>query len=282
MTTYAFDIHDATLAEIREIINRKELENVPLLGQSTFTGDGVRNQWYVAPPGYYVYEDGFTLTVDGASATHTLDPDTGIVTLNSIPADGAAGLCTFTAVQFPDFMVDAAINMSAYGLYPYFYKTDLEIVTTDGSTYEFELPESVDVVTSVDYRSDANSGWSARSRERYTIFNNGDALVLRFYSPPPSGYLRVHVVSRPGAFTDASQTLSGIGVPERAMAPIVSGAVWHLLNSKAAVRIRTDVAVATMGTGTVFPSMMTQVADKWAMRYQFELQSLRMRPWMVT
>lgn len=282
LTEFAYDIQDATMAQIRELINRTEIENNRILGNSTFTGNGETTSWYVAPPGFYIYEDSFSVTVDGVAASHTLDSVTGIVTMNSVPADGSLGVCSFQAQAFPDFQVDAAINSAIQLLFPAFYLTDNEIVACDGDTYEFTMPESVEVVTSVDYRSGTSGGWSRQDRRRrFTVEKDGDSIVIRFYTAPSSGYLRFHTVSRPGLFTYEDQPLSALGLPGRAAQAIIPAAVYQLLMAKSAVRIRTDVAVATMGTGTVFPSMMSSVASNWLMRYQFVLNSIRMKPWMI-
>ena len=283
MIDYAYDIQNASLAEIRELINRTEIENNPVLGRSLFTGDGKQTQWYVAPPGFYIYPDSFSVTVNDVAASYTLDSVSGIVTMDSIPAVDAVGVCQFTAVAFPDFQIDAAINRTIPNMFPQFWVAERYLLTADGSTYEFEVPDEIEVVTSVDYQTASGTGgWSKQSRKRFTIEPDGTSTIIRYYTAPGAGTLRVHTVKRPNTFTYEDQTLSSLGLPKRALAPLISGTVYRLLMSKAALRIRTDVAVATMGTGTVFPSMMNQVASNWLMRYQFELQSMRMRPWMIT
>jgi len=281
MTDYAYDITDATLPELREAINRTELENVPTLCMSTFKGDGVRTQWYVGQPGFYIFADGFSVTVDDIPADYTLDSETGIITMTDIPAEDRIGACQFTAVQFTDFAVDMAINAAIQDLFPAMYIVGTQEVSCDSDTFEYVIDEPVEIVTSIDYRSGTSGGWTRQARRRYRTYQEGQAQVIQFYSAPSAGTLRVHTVSRPETFTDDSQALSSLGLPARAMRPIISGAVYRLLLNKAAVRIRTDVAVATMGTGTVFPSMMTQVAGNWLMRFQFEMDAARMRPWMM-
>lgn len=281
MTDYSYSITDATLAEIREIINRTELENVLTLCTSSFKGDGVNTRWYVGQPGYYIFPDDFSVTVDGISAAYTLDSETGIVTMTSIPAEDSVGVCRFTAVQFTDFAVDAAINAAIQDLYPAMYVPGTEEIVCDSDTFEYEVTGPVEAVISVDYRSGSSGGWTRQARRRYRTYLDGTSTMIQFFTAPSAGTLRVHTVSRPGTFTDESSALSSLGLPARALRPIISGAVYRLILNKSAVRIRTDVAVATMGTGTVFPSMMAQVASNWMMRFQFELDAARMRPWML-
>lgn len=277
MTEYSYSIQDATLGEIREIVNRSAIENNEILGKSSFVGDGKTREWYVAPPGFYIEPSSLSITVNDQVAPFTLDPVSGIVTMSSIPANGATGECSFTARAFSDFQIDTAINAAVSMLFPALYVTGTETLYGDGSTYEFALPDKVEVVTSIDRLN--QDKWTRLDRaKRYSIYRDV-SLCVRFFSAP-SEQLRVHTIERPGYFTHRDQSLSSIGLPRRALDPLVAGAVYQLLLSKSAVRIRTDVAVATMGTGTVFPSMMSQIASSWMMRFQFQLNAVKMRPWI--
>lgn len=267
-----------TLANLKERVNA-ELENAPLLGKSTVDVLAGSDQWYIAPPGFFVLASPApSMTLDGAPVSITLDPVTGIASA-AAPQTAGTGVFEFWYVSWTDDIIEQAINSTIQNLFPAFYVAGVQEETPDGSTYEFDLDAGVQFCTGVETRTDTSRPWSRRARSRYTIFTDGTHNVIRFYAAPEAGLMRLHTISRPIALASDSDDLSDAGLPDRAADPIVSGSVYYLLLQKSAPRIRSDVAVATMGTGTVFPTMMAQVAQSWLMRYQFQLASTKMPPW---
>lgn len=267
-----------TLANLKERVNA-ELENAPMIGGSSIDVEAGSQQWYIAPPGFFVLDTPApTMELDGSNVSITVDPTTGIATA-AAPQTAGTGVFNFMYVSWTDDIIGQAINATIQNLFPSFYVAGVQDETPDGSTYEFDLDVGVEFCTGVETRTSTTDGWSRKRKARYTIFTDGDHNVIRFYTAPESGYMRLHTISRPVALASDSDDLSDAGLPERAADPIVSGSVYYLLLQKSAPRIRSDVAVATMGTGTVFPTMMAQVAQSWLMRYQFQLASMKMPPW---
>ena len=269
-----------SLADIRQFVNN-ELENHPLPGKSVVDVDGTATEFYMGPPGFFPIDDGTaTFSVDGVAVAITVDDTSALATTATAPSAGT-GTFTFNYVSWRDEVVDRAINATINSLFPAFYVAGTDTTQdTDGSTYEFDMPDAVEFVTAVELRSDSTSGWVKQAKAKYEVFRDGLHKVLRFYSAPSAGEMRVRTISRPEPLVADADELSDIGLPERALDCIISGSVYYLLNQKSAPRIRSDVAVATMGTGTIFPTMMNQVAQGWLMRYQFQLASDRMTPWM--
>lgn len=267
-----------TLEDIRVMVNA-ELENHEIMGTFDFIGDGTTTQWYVAPPGFFVVPDTLVVKVDGTEQNATVDGLSGILTMDSAPAGTTVCQATFKYHAWSDDVIDSMINATINSMFPSIYVRGTETITSDGSSYEYDVPATVEFVLGVELMESSATNYTKKRSTKYTIFTDGTHKVIRFFSPPEAGTLRLHTISRPSELTADDDTLAAAGIPERAADTLVSGSIYRCLLQKSAPRIRSDVAVASMGTGTIFPSMMTQVAQAWLMRFQFQMASVKMAPW---
>jgi hypothetical protein len=251
-----------------------ELQNNVYHGTATEVGDGTTATYFVAPVGYYIVDDAtFVVTKSGvavAAADYTMDFTNGIFTFDTAPADDAALVWNFTYRPWNSTVVSSAVDYAVLASFPAFYVNTHEDLTPDGSTYEFDISDG-EIVTRVMYRSGSTGAWALKQRKTYEVINDGTH-TLRFWTAPPSGYLKVFYVTRPAITT----------IPERALPALISYACYYLITSKMAPRVRADVAVATQGTGTLSPRQMGDAANALYMRAQMQLAQTRMQPWSIS
>lgn len=265
-----------TLDELVASVNR-ELENKTYHGSAEVTGDGSASLFLVAPVGFTVVEDSVSVTInDEATSEYTFDYDSGICTMNSVPTTAHTIHWEFDYVSFSETIVQSAIQAAVQAMFPAFYVTDVITATSDGETYEFELGDDVEFLTSLEYMGETSDRYYRRKRHRWEVYDDAGTKYLQFYLAPPAGTLRARVIKRPSAITT---DLATAGLPERAADPIVSYACYHLLTQKMAPRIRADIAVATQGQGAVFPSQMRYAVESFNLRWQVQLAANRMPPW---
>lgn len=267
-----------TLEDIRDMVNA-ELENHEIMGSFDFIGDGTTTQWYVAPPGFFVVPDTLVVKVDGVAAGGSVDGLSGILTMESAPAGTKVCRATFKYHAWSDDVIDSMINATINSMFPSIYVRATDTITTDGTSFEYDVDDTVEFVIGVEFKDTSSTNYTKKRNTRYTIFTDGTHKVIRFFTAPAAGTVRIHTISRLLPLSSDSDTLAAAGIPERAADALVSGSVYRCLLQKSAPRIRSDVAVASMGTGSIFPSMMAQVAQSWLMRFQFQMASIRMAPW---
>lgn len=103
---------------------------------------------------------------------------------------------------------------------------------------------------------------------------------LHFHKIPYAGAFRITYVGRGAALSSDSDTLeSTSGLPTRARAYLVSYAVWSLLKSAEAQRVFDDRAHNSQGTGGTRVYELTNTAQSWQAKWQYEKSVNRMRPW---
>jgi hypothetical protein len=247
-----------------------ELENITYRGACEAEGDGLTAIFHIAPQGYYIVDGSIGCALDGVTTSaFTMDYAGGLCTLTSTPASGVAIYWQFDYQPWPAGVVEDSIEAAVYSCYPYFYTNTHEDFTPDGSTYEFDISDG-DVVTRVMFRSGTSGAWSLLQRKTYEVINDGTH-TLRFWTAPATGYMKVFYITRPTLTT----------IPDRALPAIVSYACYYLITSKMAPRVRTDVAVATQGTGTLSPRQMGDAANAFYMRCMMQLAQVRMQPWSI-
>lgn len=266
-----------SFADIVDMVNL-EIANKTIKGKASATGDGETCDYLISPSGYYVKDNNNLFArVSGESAEiHSFNEFSGVLTLLEKPELGAPVLFQFDYVSWPDTMVESAVDAGVQALFPSFYIEQSHTTNVDGSTTEIALPENLEFVKWYDIMP--GDRWIKRRRD-FELYTEGQNKVMYFFSPPPAGDIRVIGIYRHETFADG-MTLSDIGLPDRAMFPIVSYACYYLLTQKQAPRIRTDVAVATQGQGTLSPRQMSDASNSFFLRFQMQLASVKMPPWV--
>jgi len=264
------------LTDIIDSVNQ-EVENHLLRGTFGAEGDGTTYIWHAAPTGrFLVNDETFLVTLDGEpTSAYTMNWQSGDIVMTSPPDDEAELLVSFNSVYWSDDEVEAAVATAAEMLFPNFYVTTVEEVQGESDKYEYTLSTPfVEAILQVDHSSNGDEPWTTYAGNRYESHRSGEDLYLKFYTSPGDEEMKVHVVSRP--YVTDSDTIE---VPDRAFAPMVSYAAYYLLSQKQARRVRSDVAVNTLGVGTLSPRQMNDAANALYLRFQMQLQFMKMRPW---
>lgn len=186
-----------------------ELENYTRKGSAEATADGTLKSFLVAPHGYFIVDDAdFAVYVDGVEESgYTMDFDSGVCTLESTPNDGSSVSFVYNYLYWPSSLVLNAINAGIGVLFPDMYVEDTTTITSDGESYEYEAPENTVFIRHVFYKSETAESWSLlRKGVRWTWYQAGANKYIRFFSPPASGSLRVHTISRPYQFSSQQYT----------------------------------------------------------------------------
>lgn len=266
-----------TLTDLITLVNN-EVGNIPERGNATATGDATTIDYLIAPPQRFIVEDDplsedpetFGFYLDGsANATGTMNYENGVYSLYA-PEDGHTLYWEFDYVYWPDTVVETAVYAGVNALFPFYYKNVLE--TAEAAQEMTLTTPHADVVTSIESGSDL--AYTRIGNKNWETFKSGDDMVVRFYSAP-SGTLRIHVVQRP-ALID-----SVLNVPDRAADAIVSYAAYYLLGQKVAPRMRSDVAMATIGGGNLSPRQMNDASNSFYLRHQMQCQAGKMHPWSI-
>jgi len=262
-----------------------ELENYSTNGFASTAGDGTSTQFRIAPNGYHVIEGSVVVTLDDVStAAFTVDSYQGVLTLNVAPALGVVVNISFQYAYWSNTLVLQAINAGLNNLFPSFYShtVDSTSVVGDGSTTEFPLAAGAEFIVAVDNKGDSDTKYTRQARSKYDWYWSGPVLTLRFYAAPSSGGgMRVRCINRPAPLlADGDDLLTKSGIPERAQDCIISYACYYLLTQKIAPRVRSDIAVNTIGVGTLSPRQINDAIQAWMSRFQFQLAATKMPPWM--
>lgn len=268
-----------TLTELIEGVN-SELENRIIAGSAEVTGDGKSSVFLIAPPGRRIVNDAYfsVFINDVATTAYTMDFDSGECTMVSIPATTDEVAWSFNYVYWPETLVITAINAGINALFPHFYVPTATAVAVVG--YEYDMSATTEFVASIDSSTSATGPWKKLSPSRYEVFYDDGGTVVRFYVTPSSGYIRPHCICRPTELALAADTLETTsGLPARAQVPITSYACYYLLSQKVAPRTRSDISVATTGTGYLSPRQMNDATNSFYLRFQMQVASSKMRPW---
>ncbi len=224
-----------------------------------------------------------TCTVGGAASTAWVcDYATGWFEFNSAPADDAAILWNYSYTHFSADDIRQALNYGVDRLFPYFYVTDLDTsLSTTSGTYEYTLP-ACEVVTGVEWRSSSGDPWKRLKTSRWSVLNDGATRYLQLHDNPPDGFLRLHLVKRAGGFTADSDTLAGLGLPDRCASALVAHACLWLLDERIAARVQSDAAIANQGEGaaSVYYDFY-RAHNVFSLLLETELNLKRMNPWSV-
>lgn len=270
-----------TLESLVESVN-SELENRTISGSAEVTGDGKTSVFLIAPPGRSIVEDAdFAVYInDIATSEYTMDYDSGECTMTSVPATTDEISWSFNYCYWPETLVIAAVNAGINALFPHFYVPTATAIATDGTSYEYDMTETVQFVTSIDTSSAETGPWKRLSSSRYELYYDAGGTVVRFYTAPDTGYIRPHCISRPIVLVNLSDDIeSDSKLPSQAANPIISYACYYLLSQKVAPRTRQDISIATTGTGNLSPRQMNDATNSFYLRFQMQLASSKMRPW---
>ena len=276
LSTAVYRGDSLSVAMVSERVNQ-ELENYPLLGTFSAEGDGETYIWHVPPIARFVVEDAtFVVRINGSVYnSYTMNYETGDITFATVPAEGAEIYIEFNHVHWLDEVVESAIAAAVDSTFPSFYISEVEEVSTDGSSFEYELTSiAVESVRQTEFRADTSGGWKVNTYgKKYECFWDGETKTLRFYTAPAEGSLRVHLISRP------SITNGYINLPSRALSALVSYSCYYLLLQKMTRRLRSDVAINTVSGGSLSPRQQNDASNAFYLRYQMQLQQVKMRPW---
>lgn len=266
-----------TLDDLMTLVDG-ELENRVDRGGASAVGATGVTEYFICPPFRSIIDDAdFAFYVeDVLDNGGTMDFDTGVYTLTD--AHNAEDLrWDFNYVYWTTAQKMHAVNAGIGMLFPQFYNSVKEDVTTDGTTDEYTLTaDGVEELRNLRLSTDGGATYSTMKRSSYELDIDGDDCVLRFFTAPAAGTARVYLVTRP---VELATNESIMDVPDRASAPIVSYACYHLLNQKQAPRLRSDIALATVGGGNLSPRQMNDASNSFLLRYQMQLEHLKMRPW---
>lgn len=232
-----------------------------------------------------VYIDDAIKTVD---ADYTVDERAGIITFDSAPGEEAVIDAYYTYTRWHEDDIAVAVNDAAYHIFPAFYVYSLDTddgaesattYTTVADTYEYEIRATTEHVAGIDWRPSSASPWRRLRRSRYSALRDGEVRYVRFHDNMGTGYFRVHAITRPAPFAADDDTMEDVGLPERAVRPIVLYACYRLIQMTLASRVRSDVAISTQGEGSVPPYEVARAANAYLVAYQAELERCRMAPW---
>lgn len=265
-----------TLDDIAALVNM-ELGNSTDRGTARATGDAVTTDFQIAPPFRTILSDADFLfyvddVLDGSGA---MDFENGVYSASQ-PHPGSELVWEFNYVYWTEAQVFAAVNAGVGMLFPQFYRTTVETITTDGESNEYTL--TTPNVEELRYWSTSTDGvsYTGKKRSDVELDYDGEDTLVHFWSAPASGSAKLSLVCRPSELPTNESLLD---VPDRAASPIVSYACFHLLNQKQAPRLRSDIALATVGGGNLSPRQMNDASNSFFLRYQMQLEHLRMRPW---
>lgn len=261
-----------TTADLVALVN-DELENSLDSGSWQDTGDGVTKSYTVAPMARYIVSNAaWVVKVGGVVNTaFTMDFGSGVITFTTAADETVPLAADFNYVYWTDALVEVAVLAGINSAFPFFYNPTTEVL---GSTAEhtFTTP-GAEVVTMV---VTTGSTVTKIKRNKYTTYKNGDNLVLRWYGAAPSGTIRAHIICRPAMVGGV------LNVTDRAVAPIVSYSIYHLLSQKQAARIRSDIAIVTVGQGNLSPRQMNDASNSFFLRYQAQCQQSKQLPWSMS
>lgn len=260
-----------TEANIITAVNA-ELENLVYVGAADSVGDAATTTYHIAPLGYYILDDdSFIVSIDDVvSGAYDMDFVNGDCEFEAAPAANTEIYWQFHYQPWPTAVITEAVTAAIDSLYPYFYTITSDEQDADGDTTEFEL-EAGETVTRVMSSTTGEDPWVTIPRKKYELLNFDGDRVLRFFTAPSDTTLRILSVSRP-AVAD---------LPDRAKAPLVSYACYYLIVSKTAPRVRSDVAIATQGSGTLSPRQMADAANAFYLRYQMQLAQMKQQPYSI-
>lgn len=271
-----------TLTDLVTAVNA-ELENKIYSGSAEVVGDDETSSFSIAPTGYSVVNDNAFRVYLGdvllaSPANYTMDFVSGICDMDSTPTSSETLMWMFNYTVWPETLVKQAINAGIQALFPSIYVATVRTVATGAIPTEYELDDLVEFVTGADTLSGAS--WARKRRApNYEVFRDGSHLTARFYSAP-SGSVRFHTIERPTPLTADSDTLTTTSsIPERCLHPIVSYSCYYLLTQKVAPRTRSDASIAIQGQGNLSPRQMNDASNSFYLRYQMQLQSIKMPPW---
>jgi hypothetical protein len=268
-----------TLTDLIAAVNI-ETENLPVHGVATAVGDGVGLSIDISPVGRTILDDNtFVLYVnDVEDTTGSLNYTTGVFTFTSAPAAASDIKAYCNYVYWTDIQVANAINAGLAAMFPDMYVSTSELVTTDGTSFEYTLA-TANVATVVGVSSvntDGSDNYPELRTINYATYRDGEDYNIRFFSAPAAGTMRVRTICRAAPLVTDAQELD---LPDRAEVPLVSYAAYYLLTQKVAPRIRSDIAAVTTGGRGLSPRQMNDAANSYYFRYQTQLQGVKMFPW---
>ena len=267
------------LAYLASLVNN-ETGNTIDRGTDVAEGDGENTQFYICPASRTILEtDDFTCWVNNIEdTTGGMNFVTGVYTFPTAPGVGAVITWQFDYLYWSEALVEAAVQSGIDSIFPYFYNATTEVLGS-GPEHTFTTP-GAEVVTMV-----ATTGTSVVKikRSTYTTYKSGDNLVLRWYGSAPSGTVRANIVCRPTIVAGSgTPPCTDLNVTNRAIAPIVSYAIYHLLSGKQAPRMRADTALSTVGQGNLSPRQMNDASNSFFLRYQAQCQQGKQLPWSMS
>lgn len=275
-----------TLAQLKTRVNL-EVENAPSVGTAEAVADGLAISFLIVPLNRTAVDNSVVSYIDGVqSADGTMDYSSGVYTFDTVPAAEKELTWGLEYCYWSEDVVEHSIYAALNSLFPQLYYSVVEEIVSDGSSYEYSpLTTGVEFVVGLETSTTGGEPWNALRSRRFTTYQNGDTKTLRFFSPPPAGTLRLHLICRPGFIPDPTDpppvpaNPDILNVPDRAADPIISYAAYYLMSQKLTPRIRADVSAVTKATGGLSPRQMVDAANSLYLRHQMQLDQVRMSPW---
>jgi hypothetical protein len=260
-----------TLTDLAAKVNM-ETGNTTDRGTAHATGDATTTEYLIAPPFRSIVNDSdFIFLVDDViNQSGSMNYENGVYS-DSQARPGANLKWEFNYVYWTNTQVFESVNAGIGMLFPFFYRTAVEDITTDGETKEYTI-----TTPNVEELRWWMLDGALKKRTDVELDYDGEDTLVRFFSAPTAGTVSLSFVCRP---TQLATNENVLDVPDRAEAPIVSYACYHLLNQKQAPRLRSDIALATVGGGNLSPRQMNDASNSFFLRYQMQMEHLRMRPW---
>jgi hypothetical protein len=268
-----------TLTDLIAAVNT-ETENAPVHGVASAIGDGIGLSVSLAPPGRVILDDGtFALYVEKVlDVTGTMDYSTGVYTFAAAVDAGHSIKAYCNYVYWTDLQVSMAVNAAVASLFPDFYVSEAELVATDGTSFEYTLatPNVATILEVSQVTTSSTDSYKTMKNTGYSPYLDGESYIIRFYSAPSAGTIRVREVCRPAYLAEDASVLN---LPDRAQIPIVSYAGYYLLGQKAIPRVRSDITAVVTGGRQLSPRQMADAANIYYFRYQNQLAATKMFPW---
>lgn len=153
----------------------------------------------------------------------------------TVASSHAAYSMVSVAGTWPRSIVAREVNNTIRAVYPYLYDVATYDFTTNATTWQYQMPSTIDRVLSVEWnwlnQFDGwfpMPGWELIQAANTTDFTTGKALLLN--EPLPAG-CRIHVVfaQPPSLLVEATDPFTATGLPASSRDVIVYGAASRLL-----------------------------------------------------
>jgi hypothetical protein len=175
-------------------------------------------------------------TVNGNVVTDVaVDEDSYTATFLTAPAIDDSISIRYLVQFWGDDDITDALNKSIPKYASFFSKEKFASIDVDPTVYEYQLPDDywylrrVQIINPPNSPMDIRTGWEP--------YSDGDVSWLRLYKPVSQGTIRIIYFPNPGSLYEYTDTLSSIGLDNKALNSLVFYACHLLLHNVIAPRL---------------------------------------------